>query len=161
MRIYHISPNEVQDFIDCYIEVFETLKGILPLGYVNGQIEKAYKTDFYDRLISEFDSPDNILLAASFDDKLIGMTWGGIKDDGSAWLGFMGVKKQYRRKGTGRALLHRFIDICRDRGVHRVSLNTDEALVQAISLYESEGFVRDGLIKNQYGLELILFTKKL
>ena len=159
MRIYHISPDEVQDFIDCYIEVFETLKGILPLDYVDGQIEKATKTDFYDRLISEFDSPDNILLAASLDDKLIGMTWGGIKDDGSAWLGFMGVKKPYRRNGTGRALLHRFIDICREKGVSKVRLNTDEALVQAISLYESEGFVRDGFIKNQYGLELILFTK--
>ena len=105
------------------------------------------------------DSPDSILLVSVADDATTGMAWGNIREDGSGWLAFMGVKKPYRGKRIGRALLHRFIDECRARGASKVSLDTSHALVPAITLYESEGFVREGLLENPYGLELILFNK--
>ena len=161
MNIRYITRDEIQDFIDCYIEVFETLKGILPLDYVETQIAKASTEEFYDNLVSEFDNPDCILAVSHIDDSIIGMTWGNIKEDGTGWLAFMGVKKPYRRKGIGRALVNWFIDECKVRDTPSVSLDTNHALVPAITLYESEGFVRQGLLENPYGLELILFTKDL
>lgn len=159
MRIRYISHDEVQDFIDCYIQVFETLKGVLPLDYVETQIQKASSNEYNERLLAEVDSPDSILLVSVADDAITGMAWGNIREDGSAWLAFMGVKKPYRGKGIGRSLLHRFIDECKAGGASKVSLDTSHALVPAITLYESEGFVREGLIENPYGLELILFNK--
>ena len=161
MNIRYITRNEIQEFIDCFIEVFETLKGILPLDYVVTQIQKAYTQEFYDGLLTEFKNPDCILAVTLIDEAIIGMTWGNIKEDGTGWLGFMGVKKPHRGKGIGRAILNWFIDECKARDTPSVSLDTHHALVPAITLYESEGFVRQGLIENPYGLELILFSKDL
>ena len=161
MRIRYIARDEVRDFIDCYIEVFETLKGILPLDYVETQIQNASTQEFYDNLLAEFDNPDCILAVSLIDEAIIGMTWGNIREDGTGWLAFRGVKKPHRGKGVGRAILYWFIDECKARGAPSVSLDTNHALVPAITLYESEGFVRQGLIENPYGLELILFNKEL
>ena len=161
MDIRHITRDEIQDFIDCYIQVFETLKGVLPLDYVETQIQNASTEEFYDKLVAEFDNPDCILAVSHIDEDIIGMAWGNIREDGTGWLAFMGVKKPHRGKGFGRALLLWFIDECKARGTPSVSLDTNHVLVPAITLYESEGFVRQGLIENPYGLELILFSKEL
>ena len=161
LMIRSISQDEVQEFIDCYIQVFETLRGILPPDYVETQIEKASTNEYKDRLRAEVDNPDSILLVSTIDDAITGMTWGNIREDRTAWLAFMGVKKPHRGKGIGRALLHRFIDQCKEKEASKVSLDTSHALVPAISLYESEGFVRGGLLENPYGLELILFSKEI
>ena len=161
MRIYQISPDEVQGLIDCYIQVFKTLEGILPTEYVETQVEKASTQEFFDDMMGKVDTPDNILLVSSLDEKIIGIAWGNIKEDGSAWLGFMGVKKPHRSSGIGRALLHQFIDECLVRGSSRVSLNTDPRLVPALKLYESEGFVRGKTVTNPFGLELIIFSKEI
>ena len=159
MDIRYITHDEVRDFIDCYIEVFETLNGVLPLDYVETQIQKASTKEYYDKLLSAFDNPDCILAVSLIDEAIIGMTWGNIREDGTGWLAFMGVKKPHRGKGVGRAILNWFIDECKARGAPSVSLDTSHSLVPAIRLYESEGFVREGLLENPYGLELILFSK--
>jgi GNAT superfamily N-acetyltransferase len=159
MDIRYITRDEVRDFIDCYVEVFETLKGILPLDYVETQIQKSSTKEFYTKLLAEFDNPDCILAVSLIDEAIIGMTWGNIREDRTGWLAFMGVKKPHRGKGVGRTILNWFIDECKTRGAPSVSLDTNHTLVPAITLYESEGFVRKGLIENPYGLELILFTK--
>jgi ribosomal protein S18 acetylase RimI-like enzyme len=73
----------------------------------------------------------------------------------------MGVKLPYRHRGVGRALLNHFIDELKARGASNVSLNTEPSLVPAITLYESEGFKREGTVISTSGLELIIFSKNL
>jgi ribosomal-protein-alanine N-acetyltransferase len=161
MNIRSISRDETKDFIDCYIKVFETLMEILPQGYVINQIEKASKQDFQNKLLSIVDDSNSILLVATDYEKIIGLVWGNVKEDGSGWLGFLGVLEAFRRMGVGRALLCRFIEECIERGVLKISLDTDPRLIPAINLYESMGFVREGFVKNPYGMKLILFSKEL
>jgi ribosomal protein S18 acetylase RimI-like enzyme len=158
--IRSITVSEVNDFIQCYIEVFQTLYEILPNDYVSKQIADAATPKFRNYVEGQLDNDNNVLLLSYQDEKVTGLVWGNIKD-GASWLGFMGVKDSYRGQGLGRSLLHRFIDESRDRGARKISLDTDPSLDPAISLYESEGFKKQGTVTNPHGMELILYTKQI
>jgi GNAT superfamily N-acetyltransferase len=58
-----------------------------------------------------------------------------------AWLDELFVSPAHRGRGTGRALLHRALDVARDRGCHAVDLEVDAHHLRAERLYEREGFV--------------------
>ena len=64
--------------------------------------------------------------------------WSG--DPAFGWVGVLGVRKAWRKRGLGRALLlHSFGDF-RDRGAARVGLGVDaENTTGAVRLYESAG----------------------
>ncbi|MBK7864059.1 MAG: GNAT family N-acetyltransferase [Archangiaceae bacterium] len=48
-----------------------------------------------------------------------------------------------RGKGVGKQLLEACVRFCREQGARQVTLDTTEAMVQAIAFYERNGFVRD------------------
>ena len=91
--------------------------------------------------------------------EIIVLAWGDIREDGSSWLSFLGVSPGHRREGVGKALLVRFIEESKERGSRKISLNTDPRLVPAIKLYLYTGFLPDGVTTNQYGFELIVYSK--
>lgn len=155
-----VTRSDLDAFIQCYIQVFQTLYEILPNDYVTKQLADASTSKFRNYIKEQLDTENNILLLSYHNEKVTGMVWGNVKED-AAWLGFMGVKKPFRGKGLGRSLLHRFIDDSKARGACKISLDTDPSLVPAIRLYESEGFAREGTVVNPHGMELILFSKTL
>lgn len=60
------------------------------------------------------------------------------------------VEEEYRRYGIGSKLLDRTLDQCSQLGIKDVSLEVRESNVPAISLYESRGFVTEGIRKGFY-----------
>jgi ribosomal protein S18 acetylase RimI-like enzyme len=56
------------------------------------------------------------------------------------WLEDLYVAPEARGLGLGRALVQRTLDRARERGCHRVELDTNEDNHQAIGLYRSLGF---------------------
>ena len=158
--IRFVTGSDVEKFIQCYIQVFETLYNLLPEDYVSKKIAEASTPDFLQKVQGLVDSSNNILLISQQNETVTGMAWGSVKK-GAAWLGFMGVKEPFRGKGVGRSLLNRFIAESIARGAGKVSLDTDPSLVPAIRLYESEDFSREGTVMNPHGMELILFSKNL
>lgn len=60
------------------------------------------------------------------------------------------VKKEYRKKHIGRALLEYVLVEAKIRGVKNVTLEVRETNVPAIRLYESMGFHEAGIRKNYY-----------
>ena len=161
MAIHYASSENVQKFIDCYTQVFKSLYGILPDDYVKNQIETASGDDFFEKVDAALTNVNNIMLVSRENDKVNGMAWGNIREDGSSWLVFMGVISSSRGKGLGRSLLYRFIDESREKGAGKISLDTDPGLVPAINLYKSAGFVKEGTVMNPHGMELILYSKDL
>jgi len=159
MDLRTASEEDVDGFVECYLDVWRSLRGILPDEYVDGQIERASGADFKGKMSSEMSDPDSIILVAEEGTKTVGIAWGNIKEDGSAWLAFMGVSRDHRRRGVGRSLLTRFIEEARGRGSRKVSLDTDPRLVPAVKLYLGMGFKSEGVAKNPYGLELIVYSK--
>jgi len=159
MDLRTASEEDVDGFVECYLDVWRSLKDVLPDEYVDGQIERVSGADFKDKVSSEIIDPDSIILVAEEGTETVGIAWGNIKEDGSAWLAFMGVSREHRRRGVGRSLLTRFMEEARGRGSRRVSLDTDPSLVPAVELYLGMGFASEGIAKNSYGLEFIVYSK--
>jgi len=158
MNIRLITEEDVPDFVGCYLEVWRSLKGVLPDIYVDDQIQRATSQEFRSRIIDEASSPASLLLAATMQDETVGLAWGNLREDGSTWLTFLGVKPGHRRRGLGRSLLARFIEESRSRGSDKVSLDTDPRLSPAVRLYEGMGFIAEGTVENQYGLQLVVYS---
>lgn len=61
-------------------------------------------------------------------------------DPGYGWVGAVGVRRAWRRRGIGEALLHRSFRALHERGQRRVRLSVDaESLTGATRLYERVG----------------------
>lgn len=151
----------MQSFLGCYLEIWRSLKVILPDDYVNTQIQQASSAEFLEKLIKNVSDPRNIFLSAYDEAKTIGIAWGRIQDDGSSWLVFLGVTPVERQGGIGGSLLTRFIEESKKKGSNKISLNTDPRLTPAINLYDTRGFTKEGTTRNQHGLELIIYSKEI
>ena len=64
--------------------------------------------------------------------------------DGDTMLFFyeIGVRESDRRRGLGRALVAELLSVCRERGVAKMWVETDESNEAAMALYRSTGAVR-------------------
>jgi ribosomal protein S18 acetylase RimI-like enzyme len=60
------------------------------------------------------------------------------------------VAATHRRRGIGRALLHRAVDWARQVGVRKLELHVFPWNEPALQLYESFGFEREGLRVGHY-----------
>ncbi len=158
MNTRFITQEDVNDFLGCYLEIWRSLKGALPDGYVDDQIKRASSQEFHETMIDEAGDPVNLLMVATEQAETVGLAWGNLREDGSTWLTFLGVKPAHRRRGVGRSLLAKFIEESRSRGSGKVSLNTDPRLMPAVRLYESMGFVVEGTAENKYGLQLVVYS---
>ena len=61
------------------------------------------------------------------------------------------VSPDARRKGIGQRLFDYMLTICGEKEIARILLDVRESNLPAISFYEKNGFVVDGVRKNFYG----------
>ena len=73
------------------------------------------------------------------------------------------TKKTERKKGIGKLLLGKLIEMTKEFGKDKISLEVDEENIIAISLYEQFEFEKVGLRKNYYNGKnnAIIMTKKI
>jgi mycothiol synthase len=67
-------------------------------------------------------------------------------DAGKAYVRMIGVDPAYRGRGLGRAVLVAALDYVTRRGIRDVELLVDSSNTPAQRLYESLGFIREGVI---------------
>ena len=61
-------------------------------------------------------------------------------EPGYGWVGTLGVRRPWRRRGIGEALLRRSFRVLHERGYRRVRLSVDaESLTGATRLYKRAG----------------------
>ena len=77
---------------------------------------------------------------ADVDGVAVGSVMVSGRDDGTGWLSKFFVDGAYRGRGIGRALLDRAIAAARDRGYHRLGLDTRTYFKEAVHLYEATGW---------------------
>jgi len=63
------------------------------------------------------------------------------------------VLPSFRRRGVGKELLKKLLEVLKEEGVEEIFLEVRESNVPAIKLYESLGFRRIGLREGYYGNE--------
>ena len=159
MVIRDVCDEDVQGFIDCYLKVWKSFRGILPEQWVEEVIKEAGRPSFQENIRSAIADPDRILLVAEKDGEIVGHAQGRVNRGGYSWLGFMGVSPDHRRQGIGRALLNGFIEESRRSGCTKVSLDTAPCLKPAVKLYADTGFIPEGYMRNHmHGLNLIFYS---
>jgi ribosomal protein S18 acetylase RimI-like enzyme len=105
------------------------------------------ETDFERLLGDGLDSVGELLFVAYDGDDAVGMIWLHIPDSESAepaavdaFVYDVSVHEDKRRRGYGRAIMERGIELCRSRGVHALGLNVFGHNHDAKALYDQLGF---------------------
>ena len=128
-----------------------------------------------DNLVEEFDEfwTPNILkselenelsryIVAKIDDEIVGFAGVIILPDDSEITNIV-TKKTMRKKGIGKNLLEKLIEISKEENKTEISLEVNEINEPAIRLYEKFGFEIVGRRKKYYNRvnDAIIMTKKL
>ena len=106
--------------------------------------------------------PSSFYVVAVQDEEVVGFA--GLQqvlDEG--YITNIAVAESCRRQGLGRAMLSALVDHCRENGAAFLTLEVRQSNAAAISLYESMGFLPEGLRKNFYRQpteDAILMTKR-
>jgi predicted GNAT family N-acyltransferase len=88
----------------------------------------------------ELDEQDPFCLhALAFDETGVPIATGRLLPDGH--IGRMAVRRAWRRRGVGGAILERLVDAARDRGDAEAALS---AQVHALGFYRAHGFAAEG-----------------
>jgi ribosomal protein S18 acetylase RimI-like enzyme len=73
-------------------------------------------------------------------DQIVGAALCRVRDDGSGWVNQLAVRRPWRKRGLGLALLHHLFATFAQRGVRKVGLGVDgQSLTGAQRLYERAG----------------------
>ena len=103
----------------------------------------------YNDFISYIDSPIWHIFVAKEGGEVLGyISLTLICDEGQ--IVNVAVFENARGRGAGKALVKKALDVCRENGAKNVFLEVRESNSVAISLYESVGFRRLGILKNHY-----------
>lgn len=113
-------------------------------------------------LKSELESQNSKYIVAVEDDNIVGFAGIIILPDDTEITNIV-TKKSERKKGIGKLLLDKLIDMTRDAKKEIISLEVNEKNIPAIELYKKFGFENVGKRKKYYnGInDAIIMTKKI
>lgn len=158
-KIRSAMIEDLGKLVKCYIEIWESLRKWLPESFVNPEIDRMLKSEGKEWLKQIIRSEQGIVLLAEENDEVIGVALGRIFG-GVCHLGFLGVKREYRKRGVGTQLLNRFIDEAKKRKAHKIWLLTSPKLISARRLYIKKGFIPEGLLRKHIrGIDMIIYSK--
>ena len=107
-------------------------------------LSEAWSEDAFEK---EIENPSATVFVAVSDEKVIGFSGVQTVLD-EAYITNIAVKKEFRRKGVGKAILSAIINHCKESSF--VTLEVRVSNQTAIKLYEKSGFVSQGIRKNFY-----------
>ena len=118
------------------------------------EIKNTLKEEFDDFwneniLKSELENESTNYVVAKDNGEIVGFAGILILPDSTEITNIV-VKKVERRKGIGKLLLGKLIHMSRKMNKESISLEVNEKNINAINLYEKQGFERVGLRKNYY-----------
>ncbi|HEY3962224.1 MAG TPA: GNAT family N-acetyltransferase [Gaiellaceae bacterium] len=110
------------------------------------------REDFARKFRAAHGFDPSLWLLAEAGDKLVGFAIGFAEygsDETLGWIWNLGVKRDWRRRGLGGALLQTMFALLRERGLRRVGLGVDaENATGAVALYERAGMRQVGRLDN-------------
>lgn len=158
-KVRTATMNDITKLLGCYVEIWESLNEWLPPSFIDPELESIRKPEGVERFKQGMDSKDGIYLIAVQNEEIIGLVTGR-EHGGVGNIGFLGVRKQHRRKGVAATLLNKFVEEAEKRKTHKIWLYTSPQLLPAIKLYINNGFLPEGYLrKHTHGLDLIIYSK--
>ncbi|MFZ2975044.1 MAG: GNAT family N-acetyltransferase [Candidatus Moraniibacteriota bacterium] len=138
--------DDIDNLIKVYSE-WSKFKNILP--------EELIIVDTYDDLIKYFDGSNKTrkyFIATDKNNSPLGACYADISflSLKNIRLGDMMVLEKYRKRGVGSRLVEEIIKFAINNECKKIWLWTQKELGSAIKLYEKNGFILEGVIKNQF-----------
>lgn len=96
------TQSDVEKPLDCYVEIWQSLRECLPDSFINPAVESIRNPEGIERFRQGMDSVDGIYLVAEQNKEIVGLPTGR-EHGGVANTGFLDVEKQHRRKGIAAA----------------------------------------------------------
>ena len=145
-KIKYAEPKHSKGIIEVYKD-WDEFKGILPEELISSNSEKDIL-----KHIEDSNSSKKYVIAESKDELVIGVCYIDLafKDLKTIRLGDMIVKKEFRRKGIGSALVDKIINFAKRHNILKIWLWTQDILTPAIKLYEKKGFIKEGRQSSQF-----------
>ncbi|HLI09214.1 MAG TPA: GNAT family N-acetyltransferase [Ktedonobacteraceae bacterium] len=110
------------------------------LGGHFGFLDETLNPDLNDILRTYVEQGEIFLVAEDEEGNIVG-TGALVREAGGVGrIVRVSVESRQRRKGIGRAMVQRLLELARQRGYHRVVLSTNLGWDDAIGLYRSLGF---------------------
>jgi ribosomal protein S18 acetylase RimI-like enzyme len=150
IKIRLIEPLDVNVLWNIFNEVVEERRYLPTMTPVFSSREKR-------QWYLELQEKVAIVLVATFGDNPIGYCSVEQKEEeASSHVALVGllIAKGYRNEGIGKELMKKAIDYSRDIGFEKLCLSTFECNDKAVHLYESLGFRKVGLRKNQFKINV-------
>lgn len=153
------SQSDLEELLKCYAEIWTSLREWLPNSFVDPELKRISTSEITDMFKRGIESKDGILLIAKENNEIVGLA-SGREAGGVCSLGFLGVKKEYRRKRIGTSILNKLEEVAKERSAHKIWLLTSPKLLPAVKLYINSGFVPEGMLrKHTRGLDMIIYSK--
>ena len=137
---------QIKAFDDKYHQQFREIS--LDWLQSNGLYEKA-DDDLLDNPQKYLENGSFIFLA-HYNNEIVGTVTLSPLENNTFEIMKLGVIDAYKRLGIGRKLLQICIDICHEKDVKLITLDTSSKLVNAIKLYEEFGFVHAEITTSYY-----------
>ena len=137
-----------------------SLMKIQDLDEISNNLEKDFD-DFwnYNVFKSELENPNSKYFICKLNNEIVGFAGVVIVLD-EADITNIVVKKDFRNKGIGNALLNYLIEFCKSKNLSKINLEVSSNNDIAINLYKKFGFKQVGNRKNYYqNSDGLLFTK--
>ena len=102
-------------------------------------------------------------LVAEENRRIVGFIAGVMPHESEARILMMAVRRHFRRRGIGRALMNTFINSCTLRGAKRIYLEVRMSNIAAIEFYRSLGFSAGATYPSYYddGEDALIMWKTL
>ncbi|MHA2601259.1 MAG: N-acetyltransferase family protein [Candidatus Thorarchaeota archaeon SMTZ1-83] len=136
----------------------EAMSPLAITGYSKAAIETAIVRPWVirDRILSGFTT-----LVAEADGKIVG-TVGGVREMRSMRVVSLAVRPSHQRRGIGCRLLLRIESIATRLRCHKLFLLTAWSMMEAIRLYMSLGYRKEGYLRRHFhGEDMVIFSKYL
>jgi mycothiol synthase len=129
IRLETMAPGQEREVFDATEDAFQDHWGHLPHDYDEWRAWMVERPSF----------DPSLWLIASDGDEIAGISLCNVSD-GEGWVGVLGVRRPWRRRGLGMALLLESLRELRRRGLARGALGVDsENPTGAVGLYERAG----------------------
>ncbi len=152
--IKYAEPRHSKGIVEAYKD-WDEFKGILPDELILSNSEEDIL-----KYLEDPNSSKKYIVAETKDKNVIGVcyidtTFQSLK---TIRIGDMMVKKEFRKKGVGSALVEEIINFAKKNNILKIWLWTQDILAPAIKLYEKKGFIMEGKQFSQFcGRDAVLY----
>lgn len=125
------------------------------LGEHFGYIDETLNPDL-DDILQNYIIPGHVFMIACMGREMVGIGALILHGEGISEMVRISTRKDYRRRGIGRAIITYLVNVARQRGDRRIIVKTNASWHDAINLYKRLDFVESGRTAIGVGLELLL-----